>query len=96
MHLHDHDPPPDAPPPPVRATEDGARTRLGSRVYGEDTPSGYRQSPTLAYLRSREAVLGHRFSLHREPAIAAALLVEELGPLGAARWLRLVLEEVGQ
>lgn len=96
MAQHLHDPPPDAPPPGA-GTRASDRTRLGSTVDSpKDTPGGYRSSPTLRYIHDRERVLGRRFSLHREPAIAAALLVEELGPLGARQWLRRVLEEVGR
>lgn len=55
-----------------------------------------RRPPTVTYLEGRERVLGRRLTLHREPAIAAALLIEELGPLGARAWCRSLLEEVGR
>jgi len=40
---------------------------------------GRRDGPTVRYLRSREAVLGQRFELNRDPEIAANLLAEVLG-----------------
>lgn len=65
---------------------------------GIDEPHGTSRlasaSPTVAYLQGRERVLGRRLSLHREPCIAAALLLEELGPLGARAWVRRLLAEL--
>lgn len=86
--------------PPHDAAEGPAR---GPHQNGHDdqlTPDGTtrpgRRSPTVTYLEGRERVLGRRLVLHHEPAIAAALLTEELGPLGARAWARALLEEVGR
>lgn len=77
--------PPDAPRPRPEAEGDSTNLR-GSGVSAKTTT----RPPIRTGLRlcsNRELVL------HRTPAVAAALLVEELGPLGARAWaLRLVAE----
>lgn len=91
-HRHDR--------PPGRGTAPGWGTGAvdqssGQAARHQDRTSGWPDHGlTARYLQSREAVLGRRFILHQEPAIAAALLTEQLGPLGARQWLRRVLEEV--
>jgi hypothetical protein len=53
-----------------------------------------RFSVTAAYIAGRDRVLGGQLHLHREPEVAAALLTEELGPMGARAWVLRVLAEV--
>jgi len=53
-------------------------------------------SLTAAYLDGRHRVLGGRLVLHRQAPIAAALLIEAVGPLAARAWLRQVAEELGR
>lgn len=88
--LH-HRPPGRAATPAVGT---GADDRDGwlARLAPYSTPGGM----TGRYIRGRERVLGRRVWVHEDPAIAACQLVERLGPLGAARWLRCALEEVGR
>ncbi len=58
------------------------------------TSTAASSSPVLVYLRGRERVLGGRLVVHREPELAAALLVEELGPMAARAWCRRLLAEL--
>lgn len=93
VHHLQHAPPPGRAAAPA-ATGAASRSGLEARLGLDGTPSGYPSSPTLAFLHGRERVLGRRFMLHQDPAVAAARLVEELGSLGARRWLLAALAEV--
>lgn len=88
-YLHDRPPGRAAAPP-----NGGASDRSGwqARLAQHPTPGGI----TGDYVRSRERVLGRRVWLHEDPTIAASQLTENLGLLGAARWLRCALEEVAR
>lgn len=87
-----HDRPPGRAAAPERASGAGDRSGWQARLAPYSTPGGM----TGRYIRSRERVLGRRVWVHEDPAIAAGQLVERLGPLGAAQWLRRALEEVGR
>lgn len=80
------------PPDPTRRSPAG-----GPGLVQNAELRGYDKAHITAnFIRGRERVLGRRLLLHREPAIAAALLVEELGPLGARAWVRTLLDELGR
>jgi hypothetical protein len=80
--------------PPRRATTGGPKTDGRSDHSRVGTHVVPRQPDLDRYIENRERVLGHHRRLSVHPDIAAAEILEDLGPRAAVEWARHLVAEL--